>query len=136
MRARRRRRGTCRRRWARPRGARAPRPSVRSRTAARRASTPPTASPSSRGYAPDRLDLMPHPDIGLDVRAPPGFDAHRDEATGDDVVSVLRELEARPLLPLVARAGDGHREGRHLEQLRTDPLVRAQPRVVGEAVLA
>ena len=64
------------------------------------------------------------------------LEAHRHERAGHDVVAVLGELKARPLLPLVSRAGHRHRAGRRIEDRRTEALVRPQPRVVRETVLA
>src|SRR3954451_24662718 len=86
--------------------------------------------------ASDELGRMPQPDVRLDVRAITAFEPNRRQRARHDVVAVLGELQLGPLLPLLARARDRHRARSRVEHLRTDALVRADPRVVVEAVLA
>src|SRR5690348_6853864 len=77
---------------------------------------------------------MAHPDIRLDVDAAAVLEVHGYERAGHDVVAVLGKDHARPFLPLRARARDRQRAWRQGEELAAEPLVRAQPGVVREAV--
>src|SRR5438094_266920 len=80
-----------------------------------------------RAVLASALDLVSHPDVGLDVEAAAVLEVHRDERARHDVVAVVREGHARPLLPLRARAHDRHRAWGAGEHLSAEPLVRSQP---------
>src|SRR5260370_33591271 len=77
---------------------------------------------------------MPHPDVGLYIRPAAALEMHRHEGTRDDIVAVLRELEARPLLPVVARRRHRHRPRSGREDLGPEPLVSADPGAVVKPV--
>src|SRR5581483_5082429 len=90
---------------------------------------------AKRSSARDNSDRMSQPHVRLDVRARAVREADGSETVRDDVVAVLGELQAGPLLPLLARARDRHRTRRGREDLRAEALVRPDPRVVVVAVL-